>query len=613
MFRKKQQQISDPSLSEGMPILQDLFIPDCLEERSDSLMLGANRYCRVFAISLWPRDVYVGWLDEIFSVGDTDLSIYIDPMKDRTVIKDLTDRVVSAQSQWLVEKNRGTIARLPELENVIHDLEAIREAIACNRDRMFHVTVLITVHGESEDDLNARCDALEGILARKSTYIRVLVFQQKSALKNVLPLYVDSIASRWVRRNLTTGGVAAMLPVNNTALSHPSGIFVGFTVTGSPVFFDPFIGSPLLPNPHMAVFGYTGTGKSVTLKVLLSRFSLLGIRGLCLDLEGEYTRTVEELCDGEVITIEPGAVSGINPLEIRPEYDEISQQYVINISDKVADIRALISTAVQNFANRSLDAKELAVLEEAIREEYAARGITSKAESLYESGGVKLEEDKFAAGKVIKKMPTLSDLHFRLSTKPGTENLCLILKPFLRGNTLGMFDCETTVDLHSPVVSFNLAKINDEFTRFFSMFVILSWAWQEYAMQKNTNKLVFVDEAWQFMQYPESAHFLETLARRGRKHRTGLVIASQLIEEFISRAEGRSIIANCATQVFLGQSSTVVDQVAEVFHLPSGVRDRLEIFRNGECLWTMGGNTSQLQVAVLPYESQYVMTTGGIL
>ncbi|MGQ9498738.1 MAG: ATP-binding protein, partial [Desulfotomaculales bacterium] len=158
----------------------------------------------------------------------------------------------------------------------------------------------------------------------------------------------------------------------------------------------------------------------------------------------------------------------------------------------------------------------------------------------------------------------------------------------------------------------NLHQNSDLTTRFYAMFVILSWVWHRFGLKmKGRKKIVVVDEGWMFARWPESACFLETLARRGRKHRTGLVIASQQVEEFLSREEGRSVLANCPTQFILGQNPTVAEQVVEVFKLPAGLGERLQTFGNGRCFLTMGANTAEVQVVVLPYEFEHVRTDAG--
>ncbi|RJO62786.1 MAG: DUF87 domain-containing protein [Dehalococcoidia bacterium] len=610
MFKAfKKPQKTEIDIEKNVPRLHDLFSPDGLEERFDMLALGASKYCRVYVLTVYPREISVAWLDRIFSLGSVDLSVHVDPIPDRKIVYKLTEKVASAQAQRVVDMKAGNILRLPYLENVIGDLESVRSAIQTNRERMFYVTVVIALHAFSEEELERKSNILDDILARNSAYLRVLVMRQVDGLKSALP--VGNLVIQDYNRNLTTGGVAAMMPVSNPDLSHPGGVFIGYSMfTGAPVFYNSFIGPPHLPNQHMACFGFSGSGKSTALKILVARSTLVGIKSVIIDPEGEYRSMVEKLAGGEVVKIAPGRPTGINPLDLETEEEKDGRE-VINITDKVSEIRALFSAVVQNSAGRGLDPREAAMLEESLREEYDFRGIKSNPDSLYEPGG-KSEDGKHYISPVRKKMPTLSDLYKRLIAKPGCSDLAVLLKPFLAGSSLGMFDCQTSVNLNAPVVCFDLSDIRDEFTRFYATFVVLGWAWQKFAQkERHVRKRIVVDEAWMFMKYNESAEFLEIVARRGRKHNTSLLVASQHIEEFLGREKGRAVISNCATIMLLRQSPTVIDDVVEAFHLASGARRYLEDFVPGECLLSLAGATTAVRISFTQYEQPFVTTTPG--
>jgi hypothetical protein len=78
------------------------------------------------------------------------------------------------------------------------------------------------------------------------------------------------------------------------------------------------------------------------------------------------------------------------------------------------------------------------------------------------------------------------------------------------------------------------------------------------------------------------------------------------------------VIDGCATNILLGQNPSVVDQVVEVFKLPKGMGERLQIFTQGRCiikvggktLQEAGGNMAEVQVTALPYEMPFVRTGG---
>ena len=89
-----------------------------------------------------------------------------------------------------------------------------------------------------------------------------------------------------------------------------------------------------------------GAGKSVCLKLISERnIVTYGCSSFFIDPEGEYAKLVKSL-GGKVIKIRQGQATGINPFEL--EKDHKGNREFLNIMDKVADIRALISTIARN-------------------------------------------------------------------------------------------------------------------------------------------------------------------------------------------------------------------------------------------------------------------------
>lgn len=589
-------------LEHNVPSLHDLFIPDGLEEQSDMIVLGPSRYARTFVISLWPRDIHIGWLDEIYSLGDVDVSVHIKPVPDRDVIMALTKKIVDAQAQYSIENKRGSILHLPELEQLIADLETIRRAIQNNQEKMFYCVAMINLHASSPEQLDEKTNTLGDILARKSTYTRSLLFRQLDGMKSCIPIGTIPIDDHW--RNLTTGGVASMMPVATSDLSHTSGIWIGFNVSSqSPVFYNPFLRSAL-PNPHILVVGNSGTGKTSFITAGTLRMAAIGVRSCYIDPENEYTVATTR-AGGTIVKIKNGEFAGINPLEVDVEEDEDGTLRVPLI-DKITDMKWLISVMAKGHGNRPLSALELAIVEDSIREEYDFLEITTDPNSLYDPNG-RLPDGQFAAGPVKKPMPTISSLVKRIGSKPGGEELALILKPFLLGGTLGMFDGQTSVDLvNAPIVDFAIREIRDEFTRLYCMFVILSWIWTKFCQKDRHLKMVPVDEAWRFMRYEDSAMFFSEIARRGRKYNVSLVVSSQLLHEFIKTEEGKSILGVCATSILFQPHTTQTEITAEQFHLSEGARQFLETAGIGRCLFLLNRAISPVEIVLTPTEKAII-------
>lgn len=206
--------------------------------------------------------------------------------------------------------------------------------------------------------------------------------------------------------------------------------------------------------------------------------------------------------------------------------------------DKVADIRALLSTICRNYMGRTLNATEITETEIVVNQLYSDRCINTDVNSLYEKNGGKLSNGKYIIGKIKKKMPTLSDFQEKLKQRNKCPELAELLIPFLKGGSLGIFDCESEIFSDDDIVSFDMSEIKDEFTKLYASFVILTWVWQKFILKnKDKKKLIVCDEAWLFLKYKESANFLANVARRGRKLNTPLLIGSQFIDEFLNCEE----------------------------------------------------------------------------
>lgn len=228
-------------------------------------------------------------------------------------------------------------------------------------------------------------------------------------------------------------------------------------------------------------------------------------------LSGEYSNLTKML-GGKVIKIEQGKPAGINPFELEADYK--GKEKFLNILDKVAEIRALIATICRNYG-RTLTGTENTEIEIIVNQLYSENGITSDVNSLYEKKGGKLDNGKYVVGKIEKKMPTLTDFHNKLVHRGKCKELADILIPFLKGNSLGIFDCESKITSSEDIICFDMSEIKDEFTKLYSSFVILTWVWQKYVLKNREKKKIIVcDEAWLFLKYQESADFLVNVARR---------------------------------------------------------------------------------------------------
>lgn len=260
MKKPKKRKKDDKTLFDNIPSVMNLMMPDALEESRDKLYLGPNRYTRNFVLTIYPTEIYLGWLDDLFNIGEISVSVLSESAYSGEVIRQLSQKVTSLQSEYIIYENQGNIYHLPELESMITDYEEMRKQIQTQNDKLFYVTILISLHCKSEKELNDKTEILESELSKKSSQLRTLSFKQLDGYKSVLPL--NNLKVGGYDRNLTASGFSALFPIACPDLSHSKGIYLGTNLfTGSPVYLNSFIGPPMLNNQHITIFGIPGSRK----------------------------------------------------------------------------------------------------------------------------------------------------------------------------------------------------------------------------------------------------------------------------------------------------------------------------------------------------------------
>ena len=200
---EKNQKKKEIDIFKNIPNITNLLMPDELEEKKDYLVLGYNKYSRIFVMTVYPEQTWISWLDDLFLIGNINISVKIEPSSNGTVINQLTKKLVQSQSEYATYSRQGNILHLPELEKQITDLETLRMLIQTNQDKLFFATIFISLNAESMQELNEKTKILESELNKKSAMIRTLTFRQLEGLKTILPIGEIPIPNN--ERNMIAG------------------------------------------------------------------------------------------------------------------------------------------------------------------------------------------------------------------------------------------------------------------------------------------------------------------------------------------------------------------------------------------------------------------------
>ena len=203
--------------------------------------------------------------------------------------------------------------------------------------------------------------------------------------------------------------------------------------------------------------------------------------------------------------------------------------------------------------------------------------------------------------------PTIINLYDTLLHMEGTgPSLAQRLRKYTTGTFAGIFSQQSNVDINNQMVVFNIRDLEDEL-RPVAMYIVLSHIWNVVRAEQK-RRLLIVDEAWQLMQFEDSANFLFSLAKRARKYYLGLTTITQDVEDFMSTKMGRAIVANSSMQLLLKQSASAVDVLSDVFKLTDEEKKRLANFPVGQGLFFAGANHVHIQIIASETEESLITT-----
>ena len=611
--------------------IKELIAPSGIDASNiDHLEIISNttRYARSFFVSALPRMcTFPELFRDMYLFGDINTSVYINPVPESRSQNELNKVINQLETERIVASDRGNINRESILTQKRLEAEELRDNIASGFNKLFEASVVATLFAYNLQSLDAYTKLLATEMSKNLVGIKSAWAMQEDAFKSNLPLMNDKIKRT---HTFDRASMATVFPFTTSEVGHLTGIPLGFNKqTGVPILFDNFHQS--LTNYNMVIFATSGAGKSVTMKTLISRSSvLMGIESLALDAEGEYSAVADAL-GGINVVISPTSKTIINlfDIEIERTKDEITgrERPILNVENKIEDVTQALLTMARG-STRSEEVNELTkqIIAEAVAEEYTKAGITSDPNSLYEAsnGGIR-RENLF---KEKKQMPTIGSWYKTL-IKKAKENtdpnyqfhysyLLKVMKQYVRelNGQMAYFDGQSTFELldGAPFINLDISQLEERFARPLAQQILLSWIWEKYVKKnsedrtKATKKRVLVDEAWMLLPYPEAVEFLNKMARRARKRNVSLAIISQRFQDFYEKPEAQAVLTSSDTKLFLAQDKSEINYLKEVFKLSEGEAGFLVTCLIGEGLLKVGSDTAIIQITPTKKEFEFVET-----
>ena len=575
------------AFEQGTNTLRDLISPSSIEIHSSYFRLG-TKYGRTLYLYGYPRMIYTGWISPIINMDEVvDVSMFVYPVESAVVMKNLRKKVTQLEASMSINAEKGKV-RDPELEAAINDAEELRDQLQVGAERFFRFGLYVTIWAESLEELKFIQQKVETIFGQQMVFSKVASSQQEQGMNSTMPQCVDQLQ---IRRNMNTGALSTSFPFTSADLTQDKGILYGVNMHNNGlVIFDRFS----LENANMVVFAKSGAGKSFSVKLEAVRSMMLGAEIIIIDPENEYQKLVDAV-GGSYINLSLNSDVRINPFDLPKvvDSDEASDALRANLVTLHGLLRLMLGGNQISSSGQvvpALNAAEEADLDQALIDTYARVGITSDPLTHQSTP------------------PTIANLYDTLLHMGGTgPQLAQRLRKYTTGTFAGIFSQQSNVDINNQMVVFNIRDLEDEL-RPVAMYIVLSHIWNIVRTEKK-KRLLIVDEAWQLMQFEDSANFLFSLAKRARKYYLGLTTITQDVEDFMSTKLGRAIVQNSSMQLFLKQSPAAVDVLADVFKLTEEEKRRLANFPVGQGLFFAGQNHVHIQIIASETEEELITTS----
>ncbi len=562
---------------EGMQRMLDVIAPAGVKFDRSTIQLNDQLVARSFYAYNWPSQIYPNWMSQFINFdGVFDISMFIYPASNKVILKMLRKKVAEMRSSIRMLQQRG-IVRDPAIEAALQDAEELRDLLARGSEKLFQLGLYFTLYSENEMKLKKFQTDIEAILGGRLILTKPTVFQMEHGWNSCLPYCLDELD---FNRNMNTQAIATSFPFSSSDLTDDHGILYGINRhNDSLIIFDRFD----LSNANCNVFATSGAGKSYVVKLEILRSLVQGVQTYVIDPENEYV----DLCKtvgGAAIPISLQSSFHINPFDLP-----------LSLRGDDAEIGEVLRSAVINLHGLfklmlgSITPAEEGILDRAILDTYALKGITLSTPD---------------PGKL--EVPTLHELVEVLKSTDGGETMSQTLQKYTVGSFSGLFDKPTNIELEKQMVVFQIRDLED-ILRPVAIYVVLNFLWNRIRAEMKKRFLV-IDEAWNLMQYEDSAQFLYGLIKRARKYYLGVTTITQDIDDFINSPYGKPIIANTSLQLLLKQSAASVDNLAKLFYLTDGEKYLLMSSGVGQGVLFAGNAHVAVQVVASPGEHAIITT-----
>lgn len=559
------------ALKNGSVSITDIIAPSSVEVDFRHIRVG-NKYHRTYFVVDFPRFASPGWLSSLIDYKQTmNISMFMYPVEGADVLSNLRRKIAEMEATIESDLKEG-LDPDPKVKAALEDALSLQDELAKGLERFFQFGFYVTLIADTLQELEEESKQIKNIAASNLLVLKPATLQMEEGFKTALPMGIDNL---YITRNMDTTSLASTFPFSSYELSQANGVLYGVnTLNNSLVILDRFS----YENANMVVFGKSGSGKSFFMKLEVLRQMMFEAEVLIIDPEEEYKLLTDSL-GGEYITF-----SRTSPVKINPFALNLDDKSESQLGVKILSLHGLLKTMIGEMTPT-----QEAMLDRALVSSYRLKGVSPDPATY------------------TKEPPIIEDLYKILLNmeEQDAKELAFRVEKYVKGGFADIFNQQTNYDIRNQLTVFSLKQVEDSL-RPIAMHIILDFIWSK-IRTKLKKRLLIVDEAWYLLQHPDSASFLQGIAKRARKYYLGLTTATQDIEDFLNNDYGKTILSNSSIQILMKQATSGIETLGKTLILSEGEKHFLLTAQVGQGLLFAGQN--HITAQFIASDAEYKLIT----
>lgn len=559
-----------------------------------------------YANFMIPSDGYkpqvaAGWLSLLVNAGEgIDVDIFLNKEPKEKVQFQLGRQIRINRSK--MKETSDTNTDFDDMDSAVRSGYYLKDGLANNQD-FYYINTLITITADSQEELEWRTNEMKKLMLSQDLILKPCYFRQDLAFASVLPLnQLHKSLHELSKRNVLTTGAASCYPYVSFEMSDDNGILLGVNKYNNSLIIVDIFNSRIYKNANMVLLGTSGAGKTFTMQLMALRLREKNIQTFILaPLKGHEFRRACHNIGGEFIQISPASRNCINIMEIRKTDNTASIQLdgeTMERSELAAKIQRLhifFSLLIPDMTH-----EERQLLDEALIQTYAEKGITHQNESLQDGAGR------------YKPMPILEDLYNLLKENAETKRMANILNRLVHGSA-STFNQQTNVRLDNKYIVLDISELTGDLLTV-GMFLALDYVWDKAKEDRTQEKAIFIDEVWQLIGASSNrlaAEFVLEIFKIIRGYGGAAICATQDINDFLALDDGKygkGIINNSKTKIVLNLEDEEAQRVQNILNLSDTELMNITHFARGNGLILTNNNNVTVEFKASQLETEMITT-----